>query len=106
MTIINIDPKIVRLRKEILPWLQRDMEMLARISEASYPVGSEGSARVIAKIAAIQKVIDEQGERLVNLRSEDDAFNLIAMIEMAGKYDGASAGGTNQATYRIMSYLR
>lgn len=108
MTTINIDldPKIVRLREEILPRLQRDTEVLTRISEESYPAGSKEAARVAAKIAAIQKVINEQGERLKNVQSETDALTLIAMIKMVGEYDGANLDGTNQATYRIVDFLR
>lgn len=94
--------KLIIFRGDILPHLTRQA---ATLTELATKMNAD-VARLTAKAAAVTKIINEQGDRLTNVKTYEDVVTLMCMIRMVGNYDGANEEGTELALNTIHGYVR
>lgn len=106
MTTETYTPRITALRSEILPRLRKHVDTLFELASlAALNSQMDNFLRFIAQALAIRKVVDEQSNRLVNVKTEDEVIELINIIRLVGSFDGADEQGTQFAIDHIFYYL-
>jgi hypothetical protein len=98
MVIETYTPEITALRAEIIPRLQEEVESLLKMKT---PTPTYLSNRA----GAIEKVINEQRNRLLTVTSDDEVANLLELIRITAEYDKVDSYGTEMAMDIIFSYV-
>jgi F420-0:gamma-glutamyl ligase len=104
MTATLTENKVVLFRAEIIPRLEdavRTLDFMAATTK-----NAENAERLQNKANAVAKVLIEQHERLVNINTIDEGFELAAFILGVAKIDRADTAGTNLAVSYITEMLR
>ena len=105
MTILNIEKRIDLFREEIVPVLEKTVGTLRGIANEFHTPGDEEFVRLNAKADAIEKIVIEQSDRLRNVTSAENIFDLIVMIQTSAHSVRADQKGTNLAVNKMLDYL-
>lgn len=95
--------KIELLREDILPRLANAVKALAEL--ANNKTDASEVTRLIAKSDAVQKVIDEQSERILAVETEEDVRVLTSYIRAVAILDGADMKGTELVIGYLSGYI-
>jgi hypothetical protein len=104
MTVTIKDNGVDLLREDILPRLANAVKALNKLANESSQTTEV--LRLVAKSDAVQKVIDEQSERIMAVNTPEDVRVLTSFIRAVAILDNADADGTELVIGYLIGYLR
>lgn len=103
--IINTkDPKVTLFREDIINRLASAEENLLTLRNNT-SLDTANYVRLDGKAAAVRKALDEDGERMLHVETQDDIVMLAALVKAKGE-DGPSEQGTQLVVDYMLGYIR
>jgi len=103
--IINTkDPKVTLFREDIINRLASAEENLLTLRN-NESLDMTNYVRLDGKAAAVRKALDEDGERMLHVETQDDIVMLAALVKAKGE-DGPSEQGTQLVVDYMLGYIR